>query len=810
MTAKKLVFAIVVLFSFASGAMAREWRVTARVVEKRTGKTLDFVKVTVADSLGAQVYGGVLPGGDNFKADLKDGKYKITVSCTGHKSQTIGFSVKGAPVYLGKITLEIGEEIAEAAVSATSLLRRSGDRISYNVQKDPDAVTMSMAEMMKKIPGLGMASSNGKLEFNGVPVGEILLDDDRNPIVNTQRQYPMRFIQAAYMEKIELVLPGSLEYNNERPILLVSLYKKLPYGFAGELSADADTRGSYSPDVDAIANTPYMGFGLNYNFSHTMTPSRTTRLERESLSEGSAVALSESESSSKNRSNAHTIGLFLFRRFFNNNIEFKANFKTTRVDSWGESRSASTYYSVDGALIRETSSTSDTRTVSPMRFNAGVSLRGSFGPETGLKIDGQNIKTGRRKYSWALRYAYNDKASGTDCYQDVSYTLPWRSVLLNGQKEHKAECNIDLPGVYSGGRVKLGAGYYDRHYCETAEYFVSEDQVGETPQTDRNRGYDYRQRVAFVSGAANGKIASGKWGYLVLLQGEYVGNRGTFMQGEGLSPLDYKAFNLIPNISLSRSMKRGQLSASYSMLVKRPNVAQLNPYIDETNPDNRRSGNPDLRGSLTHVARIGFSSSPRRRNVPLFGMDASYSHTGNSIAQITELMPSGVSYTTYKNVGTINRVGIGGSMMYSPSSKFNMNAFASLGRTWGVLPSVQFDSVWQPSFRTTGRVSVKGFDIMGMLVLSPTLSSMQSSKVVLNPDVRVMVSRFFEKIRLGFSLEARDLLHSASPKRSEIIADNFVERRYADRLGRNLFLHVYWSFGKFRRLSSIEVKAYDM
>ena len=53
-------------------------------------------------------------------------------------------------------------------------------------------------------------------------------------------------------------------------------------------------------------------------------------------------------------------------------------------------------------------------------------------------------------------------------------------------------------------------------------------------------------------------------------------------------------------------------------------------------------------------------------------------------------------------------------------------------------------------------------------------------------------------------------VYSASPKRSEIIADNFVERRYADRLGRNLFLHVYWSFGRFRRLSSIEVKAYDM
>lgn len=50
----------------------------------------------------------------------------------------------------------------------------------------------------------------------------------------------MKFIQASYMSKIELVLPGSPEYGNEEPILLITLEEKLPVGFASELTAHQD------------------------------------------------------------------------------------------------------------------------------------------------------------------------------------------------------------------------------------------------------------------------------------------------------------------------------------------------------------------------------------------------------------------------------------------------------------------------------------------------------------------------------------------------------------------------------------------
>ena len=80
------------------------------------------------------------------------------------------------------------EVIKESVVTATTLLRRHGDRITYDVSKDPDANKLDMAEMMEKIPELRMSSRDGRLEFQGQKVGTILVDDNHGGIKNGGRQ----------------------------------------------------------------------------------------------------------------------------------------------------------------------------------------------------------------------------------------------------------------------------------------------------------------------------------------------------------------------------------------------------------------------------------------------------------------------------------------------------------------------------------------------------------------------------------------------------------------------------------------------
>lgn len=122
------------------------------------------------------------------------------------------------------------------------------------MQGDPDAHRMNMTEFMEKIPELKQDYANrGKLSYEDVPIREILIDDKENGLINQARQYPMKFIQASYMSKIELVLPGSPEYGNEEPILLITLEEKLPVGFASELTALVNSRNSYN---DGTGVTP--------------------------------------------------------------------------------------------------------------------------------------------------------------------------------------------------------------------------------------------------------------------------------------------------------------------------------------------------------------------------------------------------------------------------------------------------------------------------------------------------------------------------------------------------------------------------
>ena len=71
-----------------------------------------------------------------------------------------------------------GEQLKAATITAEPLLKRLGNRISYDVSRDPDADKMDMASMMEKIPELRSASRNGNLEFEDKPIGKILINDE--------------------------------------------------------------------------------------------------------------------------------------------------------------------------------------------------------------------------------------------------------------------------------------------------------------------------------------------------------------------------------------------------------------------------------------------------------------------------------------------------------------------------------------------------------------------------------------------------------------------------------------------------------
>ena len=156
----------------------------------------------------------------------EEGPCSIVISYTGRKSRSFNLKCTGEAVSLGNIELELStEQISEAKVTSKRLIKKEADRLVYDAGSDPEARHIDMFKFMAKIPGLKMSTSSGKLEYKQKEISRILIDGKRSIVINARRQYPMEFISADHMKTIELVLPGSPEYSNNEPILLITLKK---------------------------------------------------------------------------------------------------------------------------------------------------------------------------------------------------------------------------------------------------------------------------------------------------------------------------------------------------------------------------------------------------------------------------------------------------------------------------------------------------------------------------------------------------------------------------------------------------------
>jgi ferric enterobactin receptor len=65
--------------------------------------------------------------------------------------------------------------------------------------------------------------------------------------------------------------------------------------------------------------------------------------------------------------------------------------------------------------------------------------------------------------------------------------------------------------------------------------------------------------------------------------------------------------NLIPSITLSKGIGKHTVKASYTQRITRPMIWYLNPWVNQSDPKNLVTGNPDLKPELNHAAEMGLS-----------------------------------------------------------------------------------------------------------------------------------------------------------------------------------------------------------
>lgn len=765
--------------------------VKGRILEEGREKAvpLALCKIHVTRMTGEKAVRTITLEDGIFNFEVDDGDYKVLVESTGHKSKVMELKVIGKNVDVGDVYLEIGEEIASAGIESKSLINRKGTRITYDVSKDPDASKINMTEMISRIPELRMAASNGKLKFENDNIAKILIDNAESGLINERRQYPMEFIKADHMKRVEVVLPGDIEYNNDKPILLISLAKALPYGFASNLEMTSTTKNKHAPSADIVVNTPLVGIGLGYDYSYDRAPALKDESVREMTDPASQVGRIESSKSHWDKSRTHNIKSNFFRTFANESIRFNASLNTSCGDATSFSESGTLTYDRAGAVKDKDLTTVTGSSKSPFRFNGAMRLIGYFGTSTGVR--------GRKKNQWGVEYAYKDSWRESDESYE-KYSL----LSSSGMKEHRAKASLELRNLLASRLVtssfKTDGGYYNRFYKNNSSSPMNIE------------GLDYHQQVFFANVAVLGEAFNKKLGFMFSFNSEYLSNSGDYLNGSTTSPLDYSTFNINPTFGLNWRMKRSGIGLTYARNVRRPGVNQLNPYEDRTNPYNIRTGNPNLKGERTDMYSFNYMLNPAVKWIRSLSVSTSYSNTADMISRIVTTDESGVATSTFCNIGSSESFGIKAMLNLTPCEKIRIGVIASYRKTTTTLPSGRKNTFSSPSVLTSVNWNPKWFELSGTLQVMPSLTSVQTSGLIMEPRGEVFLSRYFKRPHIGVSISASDILHKGGLKRSTIQYDNFVQHNYTERLGRSYTFRVYWRFGKFRQTPSVDVKAYDM
>jgi outer membrane receptor protein involved in Fe transport len=151
-----------------------------------------------------------------------------------------------------------------------------------------------------------------------------------------------------------------------------------------------------------------------------------------------------------------------------------------------------------------------------------------------------------------------------------------------------------------------------------------------------------------------GDTENPKWKYNFGLRIEQVSNNGKTQNNSTEFSNNY--LKLFPSASLQLNIKTDEsLKISYSKRINRPELDQLNPFLDITDALNPHSGNPNLKPEIINIGELSYTKEWAKYSITTNGF---YRNATNTIKQYSELQENGVILLYPKNFGSTITYGV--------------------------------------------------------------------------------------------------------------------------------------------------------
>ena len=733
------------------------------------------VKVDVTDADG------------KFDVGLKAaGKYLATFAVVGKMPAMRKFELDAAhkSVDLGKVATKAADNaLAELVVEASRpLIKTDVDKITYDMEADPDAKTNTITEMLRKVP---MVTVDGEenIQVNGSSSFKVLVNGKPNTMMSNNPKEVFRSMPASIIKKIEVITDPGAKYDAEGVggVLNIITTDAKVQGYNATVRANIDTRQS-GGGFYATAQSGKFTVAANFNYSHQFNRKIDSNSSREDFtSEEFRTFIANT------RQKNH--GDFMF-----GSLEASYEVDSLNLISLSGNLMSGKFKGdnvTDNEMLRLSG---DRRYAYVQRSLSDNTFGGSS-----LGIDYQHsFKKKDELFTLSYRLDFSPASNGSesryDDVQDVPYSLFDQRFDNDAHtEEHTVQADYVNP-LTDMHYIDFGAKYIYRRNKSDVERWIA-NQAG-TMEEDVSPENHYSQLRNIVAAYADYQLKYKGFGLKAGARYEYTSMNVKY----ALSPdrnCSAHMNDVVPSVKLSYMLKPATtLKLAYAMRINRPGIRNLNPYVDDSNPNAITYGNPDLDTEKTHSISAGYSQFGQKL---MINLNANYTFSNNGIEQYS-FTDNGVMTSTYGNVA--RRRTVGGDLWanYSPWAKtrimlslrlnyndyksevlnqhtsgFNLSAFTSIQQTlpYDINVSVYFggNSKEKGLQTTTGSMTFHGLSIS---------------------------KSFLKEKALTLSLQAQSPFKKNIVFDSETTAATFSQKNHISVPLRSFGVHLSWRFGNLK------------
>jgi outer membrane receptor protein involved in Fe transport len=780
-----LLFTCLIAIGYLSKAQTTKPILIKGIVADSVKKELlSYVTVTLQDAATSQQLKSVLTKEDgSFQLSApKEKSYTLVVAFVGYRNKTL--KIDNEKPDLGKILLSAStKQLTEVSVTAAKpIIKQEVDRISYDVQTDPENKVMTVLDMLRKVPMISVyASDNIKLKGSGDY--KILINGKESSLIAKNPSDVFKAMPASNIQKIEVITTPPAKYDAEglAGIINIITKKNADNGYNGSISVRYSDTWGPGTNLNFTIKEGKIGFGgylgVNHQMSNTTTYGNTNYVF--------SPVLNQAQDGSRARSGDNLYG----------SGELSYEIDTLNLITASFSHYYGTNNNVNDLLSTEYDGTNKLLQSYHLLNNGAAIYTGydiGLNYQLGFKHNKDQLLTLSYKYSPSSNTQNND-AVYAQAYSPKDVLNNFKQHNNSGSKDQTFQ--LDYVQPFKVWSIEAGAKAIVRNSYSDFENLSQVTPGSEyTLDTKQSNNLDYQQDVYSIYNSYQAKFTN--WVFKGGVRLEHTTIDANFSSASGGS-LDQNYDNVVPSISMQSTLtKNSNLTFGFTQRINRPGIWQLNPFADKSNPKFINVGNPDLQPVNNHTFELSYSNFAKGS----ITIATNYAFANNTVQQVVNFNPAdSVTTSTYQNLGSNKRLGFDLNANYPITKKLNVNINAELVHVWlsGYYNGQLYDakgnqghvfSYTSYAFAETFKMGLNiGYDSRYVMLQGVDNDwfgySLSANKDILKKKatISVYVNNPFEKIK------HLDFFNSS---------DNFIQSNYNNILSRQISVSFQYKFGK--------------